>query len=98
MKYTVTLNRLQVIGRIWMPNVVCAQSFDLDNYHMQIIEDYGDGQVTRAGVALWLDTHAGDFQEIIDFSADFGDNEFVSDWENEDSEYTFYGCMYGEEE
>ena len=42
----------------------------------------GDGKITRESVQCWLDCHAGDFSEIIDFSAslEIGDETVEIPW------------------
>lgn len=95
MKVTRIYNNVDVIGRIWMPSVVCAQTFQLTSYDVENARDE-DGDLTRESLTRWLDTHAGDFSEILDFSADIGDNEFVSDWADELSAFTFSDAMFGD--
>lgn len=97
MQYTVTVNRLNVIGRAWMPATVCAMTYDLTSHDMATIRDYGDGTITRESVQRWVDTHCGDFSEVIDFSCDFGNREFECDWADEDNEMVFIDCMSDEE-
>jgi len=96
MRYTVTKQRIDVIGKIWMPAAMCAQSLDLSSYDMENLGDPKD----RASVERWLDTHTGDFQSIADFRADFhvGDTHIVHDWKDEESECIFSDCMYPSEE
>lgn len=98
MEYTTTVNRLDVVGRIWMPNAVCAMTYDLDSHDVETIRDYSDGVITRDAVQSWVDSHCGDFAEIIDFAADFGNREFECTWTDETNEITFVDCMYGTEE
>ena len=89
---TITINRIDVIGYIWMPgNVPCAQSRDLTSHDIENI-----GELTRDNIQAWIDSHFGDFSNIIDFRADIGD--FLSEWSEEESEYTFSDCMYPVEE
>jgi hypothetical protein len=92
MRITHTVNRIDVLGRIWMPSITCAYSYELSGYDLQNV-----GELTRENVQLWLDQNAGDFSEIIDFSVNFGDEEFVSPWADEESEYLFLDAMYGSE-
>ena len=96
MRYTITKQRVEVIGTIWMPSTTCAQSQDLSAYDLENIEDVRD----REAVARWIDTHFGDFQHIKDFRADFhvGDEHVVHEWKDEESELTFNDCMYPSEE
>lgn len=95
MRFTVTTNRLDVIGRIWMPDCVCAMSYTLSEHDLDVMRQ--DGPITRDDVQLWCNSHCGDFQEVIDFAADFGAGEFESTWQKEENEMTFWDCMYGEE-
>lgn len=89
---TITINQIQVIGRIWMPyGAVCAQCIDLTAYDIENI-----GELTRDNVEQWLMCHSGDFSSIIDFRADIGD--FLSEWADEESECTYSDCMYPAEE
>lgn len=52
--------------------------------------------ITREGVEQYLMTHAGDFQEIIDFSAEIADGtkDLVFPWKVEDSEYDFSAAIF----
>ena len=98
MQYTVTINRLEVIGRIWMPSIICAMTYDLDSRDVETIRDYGDGTITRDAVQQWVDTHCGDFAEVIDFACDFGNRVFECSWADEANEITFMECMYPDED
>lgn len=92
MRYTVTKQRIQVIGYIWQPGVgICAAQCDLTPYDMDSI-----GEPTRQVVQHWIDTHFGDFSEVTDFCADFhvGDKHVVLAWQNEESECAFNDAMY----
>lgn len=89
--YTVTVNEIHVIGRIWMPASMCAMTYKLTAHDLENI-----GELTRENVQGWLDTHSGDFQSISDFHADIGD--FDSPWGSADSECSFMDCMYPGEE
>ena len=96
MRYTITKQRIQVIGTIWMPSTTAAQVYDLSAYDLENLGDPTD----RAAVARWLDMHAGDFQRVTDFRADFhlGDTHVVHDWRDDASELTFNDCMFGDAE
>ena len=92
MRYVVTKQLVQYVGRIWMPAVVCAQEKDLTAHDMS---NLGDPR-NRDDVERWLLLHSGDFQSIDDFRADFevdGEN-VVHEWKHEESEWTFSDCMY----
>lgn len=74
MKYLVKKSVVDVVGRIWMPQIVCSlrivmSQYDLDNAR----ED--DGRITRDSLESWVHTHAGDFSQIIDFRASIEDGE-----------------------
>jgi hypothetical protein len=91
--YTVDENYIEFIGKIWQPGIgPCAMRIDLSPYDL---ENIGENP-TRNDVSLWLDTHSGDFQSVLDFHAVVGETEFP--WENEESECTFNDCMYPAEE
>ena len=96
-KYTVTKQRVQVIGYIWQPGAgLCAQTRDLDRYDMSNIENPAD----RSSVEHYIGLNFGDFSEILDWSADFDIDglHIEHPWLDEDSEWKFYDCMYGMEE
>lgn len=59
-----------------------------------------DGRITRESLERWLDCHAGDFSEIIDFYASIEDGDLSIDlpWSSEESEITFNGAMYSEDD
>jgi hypothetical protein len=83
MKYTVERNWIDVLGRIWQPGIgPCGLRIDLRAGDMENI-----GEATRDNVERWLASHAGDFQEIIDFHAIVGEVEI--DWASEDNEATY---------
>src|SRR2546430_14146794 len=98
MRYTVTKQRIDVIGYIWQPDAgLCAYTRDLSAHELEQIGNPQD----RAAVAAWLDTHLGDFEQVVDFRADFHlldgfDTHVVHEWEQEESEFTFLDCMYPE--
>jgi hypothetical protein len=92
MRYTVTKQRIDVLGYIWMPRALCAQSQDLSASDLENIGNVRD----RAAVERWVDTHCGDFSSIQDFRADFhvGDEHIVHEWANgEASEVAFADCV-----
>lgn len=90
--YTVTVRRIDVIGRVWMPCGTCALSYNLTVKDTEAIRVLGNGWLTRDGVQRWLDANAGDFRSIEDFRADIED--FLSEWESPESEYKYLDCMY----
>lgn len=86
MRYMVERNFVQVLGKIWQPGVgPCAMEYPLNAYAVKNI-----GRFTRRNVELWLCSHAGDFQSIIDFRASVGVKEIP--WANEENELTFNDC------
>ncbi len=98
MRYTVTKQRIQVIGYIWQPGVgMCAAQRDLSDYDMGNIEDLED----RDAVECWVSLNFEDFQSIEDFRADFdiAGKSIVHEWaKGEDSEFAFNDCMYPAED
>ena len=99
MRYTVVASVVRVIGTIWMPAATCAMDYTLSSGDLENARD-DDGKLTRDSVELWLDTHAGDFQHIIDFEADLadGDVDVVIPWATEEGELTYIDCMFPPEE
>jgi hypothetical protein len=95
--YTVHKSLIQVIGKIWMPPVVCGMQYDLTEHDVQNIHP-----LTYDNVEDWLMKHSGDFQEIIDFRADIYDSvlgiDVVFEWEDPESEYTYFDLMYSSED
>jgi len=69
---------IDVVGRIWMPAIVASLRMELRPYDVDNARD-GDGQVTRESVEQWLATHAGDFQQVIDFRASIEDGDRTVD-------------------
>ena len=99
MRYTVRKSQVQVIGRIWMPSTTAAQTYDLTGYDVDNARG-DDGAITRDSVSRWLDTHAGDFASVTDFTASIEDGDTTVDipWADEESELTFNDCTYGEDD
>ncbi len=91
MRYLVERNFVQVIGTIWMPAATCAMEYPLTAHDVENM-----GRFTRDNVEDWLTSHAGDFQEITDFRATFGD-EWI-EWDSEESEITFNDCVFPSED
>ena len=90
MRYMMEHNFVHVIGKIWMPAVTAAYTYDLSAHDVETI-----GEFTRENVESWLATHAGDFQSIDDFEATIGD-AWLS-WNCEESESIFNDCMFPDE-
>ena len=87
----IRISEVRVVGWVWThplePSAIHAQVFRLSAYDEENI-----GEPTRENVDEWLVTHAGDFQEVIDFEADIGDAELIP-WADEDNELRFLDCM-----
>lgn len=101
MRYQKRVSRVDVIGRIWMPAVVCAMSYTLEDRDLDHIREDGRGRYTRPAVDRWLTTHSGDFQNIIDFRVTISDaagRDFDSDFKSAESEITFNDCMFPAED
>lgn len=98
MKYLVRKSIVQIIGRIWMPPIICAQEKILSGYDIENIRDRVEPGITRRNVEDWLGCSAGDFQSVDDFSASIEDGDTTVDigWESEESEFTYSDCMYAE--
>jgi hypothetical protein len=90
-------SEIDVIGPIWMPADTAATTYNVSGYDIENMRDES-GQITRESVALWLDSHAGDFQSVTDFHASLDDSDISVDipWEHEESEYTFNDLTYPE--
>lgn len=71
-----------ILGRIWMPAIVCSQHLDLSDYDLRNI-----GEFTRENVEDWLSRNAGDFQEVIDFEAVCG--EEAIEWSSEENYFQY---------
>ena len=92
MQYMVENNFVQVIGMIWQPMAgQCAMKYPLTAHDIENM-----GGFTRDNVTDWLTSHAGDFQSVDDFRATV-DDEWI-EWEHEESELTFNGCMFPSED
>lgn len=97
MRYTVTKQRVQVVGYIWMPShVLCAMQRDLTAYDLENIGDVKD----RDSVESWISLNFGDFSSIQDFRADFhvGNAHVVHEWAKGESELAFQDAMFPAEE
>ena len=80
MRYIKEENFVLVIGKIWMPHD------GMVSYRYNLTpSDVGQiGEFTRKNVQIWLNTHSGDFSQIVDFKATIGDDWI--EWEKEESE------------
>jgi hypothetical protein len=104
MKYTVRMSYLDVLGKMWMPHVDASLHMTLSSYDVDNIIDYSDDLngsskigITREGVMGWLNTHAGDFSEITDFSGSIehpATGETIDfEWSSEDNEAAYYDTL-----
>lgn len=99
MRYIVRKSIVNVLGKIWMPQVVCGQQIVLrQDYDVDHTRD-DDGCITRESVARWLDIHAGGFRYIIDFEASIedGDTTVEIPWQDEEHGLQFGDCMNPED-
>ena len=99
MRYNARKSFVLVLGCIWMPNALAATEYPIQDSDIQNMTD-DSGIITRESFNLWLDSHSGDFQSIVDFRASISTpdgKDYDFDWLEEDSEVTFNDCMYGEE-
>jgi hypothetical protein len=99
MKYTIRKSLINVLGQLWMPSVAGALVIEASTHDVENMRD-DEGKITRESVGLWLDSHAGDFSGVIDFSVSIEDGEATIDipFSSEENEMTFGDCMYGSEE
>jgi len=90
MRYQVRKSIVDVVGRIWMPAVVCSLRKELSSYDLENMRD-DDGAITRDSLEQWLCMNTGDFQSIIDFSASIEDGGTTINipWATEEGE-----CQY----
>jgi len=103
MKQLIRTSYVVVLGKLWMPRADASLRVNLSDYDIENIRGYSNRDaddsdvpnlpLTREGVALWLDTHAGDFSEVTDFSASIEDPRddatVTFDWSSEDSEMAY---------
>lgn len=91
MRYTVTVQIIDVIGELWMGGKAVLQK-ELSAYDMENIGD----PTKRDDVELWLLRNSGDFQRVIDFRADFtiGNENIIHDFAKETSEELYNDCMF----
>ena len=102
MRYTVRKSVIDVVGRIWMPAIVASSRIVLTSHDIENMRDDedDDAQITRESVEMWLSTHAGDFQEIIDFSASIEDGDKTIDipFATEDGESAYLDTLSSDED
>jgi hypothetical protein len=86
MRYTIRRSEVYVLGRIWQPGAgLCSYTYQIPA---------GAGIITRARVQAWLDSNAGDFERIEDFSASIEHGKKTVDipWSLPESEKLFLEC------
>ena len=104
MKYITRTSYIDVLGKLWMPRVDASLRINLSAYDIDNIIGYSNEAndsakigITREGVQLWLNAHAGDFSEITDFTASIehpGTGETIDfDWSDEDNEMAYYDTL-----
>ena len=93
MKYTVVENDVNVLGTLWMGGTAAYTYQPPVDVVQEVLALHGS-KARRERVREWLDTHAGDFQAIIDFQVDF-DNPapFKSEWAEDKSESVYFDCV-----
>jgi hypothetical protein len=103
MRQTIIINEIRVVGTAWMGGT-CVMDYRLTESDVCNAMDEDEGCHTRESVQSWLDTHAGDFQSIDDFTYDFTLStggmyiDIVGDWKSEDNEMIYNEYMFGDEE
>lgn len=90
MRYQVRKSVIDVVGKIWMPNVTASMRLEPSSYDVENMRDE-DGAITRDSVEDWLGSHAGDFRSVIDFAASIEDGDSTIDlpWATEDGEFAY---------
>jgi len=96
-RYVVKESIIWVVGQMWMPGITGATVINLTDGDVDHARD-DDGRITRDSVGMWLDSHAGDFAEVLDFQASIEDGTETVEisWANKDSEEIYSDCMEGE--
>ena len=89
LKCTVVTHEVFVVGRGWHGQPM-ATTYNLIPYGLENL-----GEFTRDNVQKWLDTHAGDFQVITDFSASLAEVEIP--FATEEGELAWYDLMFDNE-
>ena len=97
MKYA--RSEIDVIGPIWMPPTVAATTYPVTAHDVASMTG-DDGTVTRESVALWLDSHSGDFRAVTDFHAsiEVGPDTVDIPWQSEDSAEVFADCIWPDDD
>ena len=94
MKYIVRKSIIEIVGRIWMPAVVCSQRQVLSDYDIRNMKD-NEGNITRESIGQWLCSNSGDFATIIDFcaSVEDGDKSVEIPWATEEGESAYLDTL-----
>lgn len=77
--------RIQVIGRLWNGAKASYEYRPGSSPSTRALCPKISGPLTRESVYAWVDQHAGDFQNIQDFSVFWNDQEIIP-WKDEVSE------------
>lgn len=87
MRYTVRVSYIDVLGHIWMPNVVASMRYTVRPDDLRDLE----GHITSESINDYLTAHTGDFRDLIDWAASIedGDETLDFDWSSEDN-----ACAY----
>lgn len=95
MKYLVRKSIVSIYGKIWMPCAPVAVDRELSHYDVENARG-DDGRITRESVEGWLSRNAGDFSQVLDFSASIEDgNDTVNiPWDSEENELAYLDCLY----
>lgn len=99
MKLAIRKSVVNIVGKIWMPNMTAAQTLEMTNYDVNNARDE-EGKITRESVQRWLDMNARDFSSVLDFWASIEDGSETVEipWGSEESEMTYNDCTFGDEE
>lgn len=77
--------KVRMVGYIWQPGFSpCASEYSIAD----------EVPFTREAIKGWLDKNAGDFQEVIDFSAMSNHGEPDIEWATEAAEIIWEDAMY----
>jgi hypothetical protein len=95
-RYIVRHSYVNLIGRIWMPSVTCAEKKNLSQYDIDNIKAHGDEVIDRDAVEQWLTCNSGYFQSVQDFEASIEDGSETVDipWNDPESECVYGDCMF----
>ena len=85
--------KIRVMGKIWLPPISASYVYTLSPYDEENI-----GKLTRENVENWLRTHAGDFQEILDFEVTVEEHIVKETIAEEQSEAYFLSSQFPDEE